>query len=114
MLKSTRNYLCHMRDEAEFLSRMTAGLTKESFVADETLTRAAVRSLEIMGEAAKQLPDDFCKQNGDIPWQAICGMRDRLIHGYVTVNYNVVWDTISSKVPELLIRLRQLINAPES
>src|SRR5258708_6310341 len=109
MSKLAHEYLRHMQDEAQYLLQVTAGLTKDQFIADATLTRAAARSLEIMGEAAKQLPDDFRRQNADIPWRDICGMRDRLIHGYITVNYNIVWDTIIKKIPGVLERLRELL-----
>jgi len=96
-----------MQDEARFIMQTTTGLTKENFLADETLKRAIVRSLEVIGEVAPSLRE----QNPDVPWRAICGMRDRLIHGYLMVNYNVVWDTACHKVPELSVQLQRMIDA---
>ena len=77
------------------------GLTKAEFLGDETLKRAFVRSLEIIGEATKQIPDDFRQKYGHIEWRAIAGMRDRLIHDYLGVDYDIVWDVVTTKVPVL-------------
>ena len=70
------NVLKHIRDEINFLRRSTANLSKDTFLADETLKRACVRSLEIIGEAVKQIPADRREIHPDIPWRAIAGMRD--------------------------------------
>ena len=79
----------------------TQGLEKVAFLHDETLKRAFVRSLEIIGEAVKQLPDDVKQQYSHLAWRAMAGMRDRLIHGYFGVDYDIVWDVVSSRIPEL-------------
>ncbi len=79
----------------------TQGLEKAAFLHDETLTRAFVRSLEIIGEAVKQLPDDLKQRYSHLEWRAMAGMRDRLIHGYFGVDYDIVWDVVSNKIPEL-------------
>jgi uncharacterized protein with HEPN domain len=111
MSQSTVEFIKHIRDEAQYVLRATAGVTKEQFLADETLTRAILRSLEVMGEAAKQVPPDFRSQYPDIPWRAICGMRDRVIHGYLTVDYDIVWYAVTGEVPLLLTSLLRLLDA---
>ena len=77
------------------------GLEKETFLHDETLKRAFVRSLEIIGEAVKQLPNDLKQRYGYLDWRAMAGMRDRLIHGYFGVDYDIVWDVVTTKIPVL-------------
>src|SRR6266571_8598230 len=77
-----RDYLRHILVEADYLLDQTAGLTRDEFVANETLRRAFVRSLEIVGEAAKKIPEEFRAQYPTVEWRAMSGMRDRLIHDY--------------------------------
>jgi uncharacterized protein with HEPN domain len=96
-----RDYLRHILAEADYLGARTAGLTRDAFLADETLQRAFVRSLEIIGEAAKKVPDGFRAEHPAVEWRAMAGMRDRLIHDYFGVDYDLVWDVVSNRVPAL-------------
>ncbi len=73
----------------------------EDFLDDETLKRAVVRSLEIIGEATKKIPTDFQDKWSTIQWKNMAGMRDRLIHDYIGVNYAIVWDVLKNKVPDM-------------
>jgi uncharacterized protein with HEPN domain len=102
MSKSPLNYLKHIADECQFLSEAILGQTdKTGFLMDEVRKRAAVRSLEIIGEATKNLPADFKAKWNQVEWKNMVGMRDRLIHAYFGVNYTLVWDVIVNKVPNL-------------
>lgn len=83
------------------IRRYTAGLTFEAFLADTRTQDAVVRNLEIIGEAAKGLSSKFRKLNAGVKWRDIAGMRDRLIHNYAGVNWEIVWDVIQTKLPEL-------------
>jgi uncharacterized protein with HEPN domain len=96
-----RDYLRHIQVEADYLAAQTAGLTRDEFVANETLRRAFVRSLEIIGEATKKIPIEFRTQYPAVDWRAMSGMRDRLIHDYFGVDYELVWDVARNRVPEL-------------
>lgn len=102
MSKSPIEYLKHIRDESIFiLSVIDNDMTKDDFLLDETLKRAVVRSLEIIGEATKKIPAGFKVKWDSIKWKNMAGMRDLLIHDYMGVNYSIVWDVIKNKIPEL-------------
>jgi uncharacterized protein with HEPN domain len=83
------------------LIRQTQGLSKEDFLQDETLRRAFIRSIEIIGEAMKQVPGEMRQEYPHIQWRAIAGMRDRLVHAYFGIDYDIVWDVVINKVPNL-------------
>ena len=88
MSKTPIPYLKHIRDECLFLASIKVEIGEfRHFISDETLKRASVRSIEIIGEASKQIPADFKYQWQNIDWRAIAGMRDRLIHDYMGVCY---------------------------
>ena len=77
---------------------------------DETLQRAFVRSIEIIGEAAKKLPEELKQKYSNIEWKAIAGMRDRLIHDYFGIDYDIVWDVVINKTPQLQKEIQQIID----
>jgi uncharacterized protein with HEPN domain len=89
-------------------------LTYERFAADETLRRAFVRSLEIIGEAVKNLPDEFRASHPEVAWRPIAQMRDRLIHGYFGVDYQLVWDVVHEKLPELKCSIQRIIDSHQA
>jgi uncharacterized protein with HEPN domain len=110
MYKDPMIYLKHILDECEYiLSAMPADATEDSFWEDETLKRAMVRSLEIIGEAAKNITEDLKDKWNSIHWKNMAGMRDRLIHDYMGINYSIVWDVIHNKIPELAEQIAEVI-----
>jgi len=111
MSKEPIEYLKHIHDESSFiLSVINSDVTKDDFLRDETLKRAVVRSLEIIGEATKKIPADFKVKWDSIKWKDMAGMRDRLIHDYMGVNYSIVWDVVKNKIPELHAQIIVVIN----
>ena len=109
MSKEPIEYLKHIADECLYLLSVSKNLSKDKFLDDETLKRAVVRSLEIIGEATKKVPADFKVKWSSIQWKNMAGMRDRLIHDYVGVNYSIVWDVLKNKIPELYDQVQKVL-----
>lgn len=109
MSLSPIEYLRHILDEADFLMKNAKDFEREEFLNDEILKRAAVRSITIIGEAAKKLPVEFREKYAQIEWKAVAGMRDKLIHDYFGIDYEIVWDAIVNKIPDLKREIERII-----
>jgi len=110
-MKMKRKYLDYIEDmlsEINYLIKRSQPLTFEDFILNEDLNRAFVRSLEIIGEASKKIPDEIRNLSPRIPWKEIAGMRDKLIHDYFGVDYETVWETIKVDLPKLKEELEKL------
>lgn len=105
-------YLRHIYDECRFLTSVIgAETTKDDILDNEVLKRAIVRSLEIIGEAVKNIPADVRQEWNQVPWRNIAGMRDKLIHDYIGVNYAIVWDVVKNKIPDIQAIIVQIIES---
>ncbi|MBU0559605.1 MAG: DUF86 domain-containing protein [Bacteroidota bacterium] len=100
-MKHNLVYLQHILDEINFITNEIKNLTYDSFVESEIYTRAFSRSIEIIGEAVKNLSNDFRQAHKDIEWKKISGMRDKLIHQYFSVDYDLLWDVVKNKLPAI-------------
>ncbi len=109
MSKDPKEYLKHINDECAYIISVTQNLQFEEFMVNETLKRAVVRSLEIIGEATKKIPEDFKVKWNSIQWKNMAGMRDRLIHDYIGVNYTIVWDVMRNKIPDIHVQISKYL-----
>lgn len=101
--------LQHMLDHAREAVVMTAGKHRHDLDADRKLNLALVRLLEIVGEAASRTPPDERAQYSQIPWTQIVGLRNRLIHGYDSVDFDILWQIVSHDLPPLIATLEQIL-----
>ncbi|MCM2333018.1 MAG: DUF86 domain-containing protein [Anaeromyxobacteraceae bacterium] len=112
MSPSNRDWRLYADDIIEScgkVRRFIAGMTYEAFVADERTRDAVIRNLEVIGEAAKNLPDEVIGKAPEVEWRKVRGMRDVIAHGYFGLDMKVVWDTAKTKVDELQAAVRKLM-----
>ncbi len=99
----------HMLIESEFIIEHVQGKSKNEVLSDEVLCRALVRSLEIIGEAAKKIDEEFKSDYPQIEWKKMAGTRDKLIHHYFGIDYDIVFDIVENKIPDMVDFLREII-----
>jgi len=100
-LKEYEPYLLDVLDRIAKIKRYIEGYDYESFCDDEKTSDAVIRDIEVIGEAIRHVPDDLRQKYPAIPWKLIAGMRDKLIHDYLGVYLEYVWNVASSRINEL-------------
>lgn len=113
MLPSNIELLRHILDEISFILSVVKGKSKEFVISDPVLSRAIIRSLEIIGEASSKVHPDFKSLYPKIEWRKMSDTRNRLIHVYFGVDYDIVWDVIKSKLPDLEDEIQIIISENE-
>jgi len=108
-LKKAKIFLLHILDETKYILSRSKDLEYQKLIIDEDLKRSFVRSLEIIGEAVKNIDEDFRKKHPHIEWKKISGLRDIFIHHYFGINYERVWDVVKNKVPELKGQIEKIL-----
>jgi uncharacterized protein with HEPN domain len=97
----------HMIDAAEAALRFASGRSRQDLDDDEMLTFALTRAVEIIGEAASRVSSEGRRATSEVPWNAVIGMRHRLVHAYFEVDRDILWSTVQEALPRLLAQLRQ-------
>ena len=109
MVRQFEDYLKDILEAMEKAQDFIAGLSYEQFMEDDKTAYAVVRALEIVGEAAKNIPDEIRKENPSVPWKDMAGMRDVLIHDYSGVDLETVWLTVQERIPEIKPLIKGLL-----
>ena len=109
-----RDVRVHVEDmcvAADKIFTYVSNMSFDDFKKDEKTFDAVIRNLEIIGEAAKQIPDEIRDKYPDIEWKKVSGLRDMLIHQYFGVDIEIVWDIISEKIPLLKKQLSSILES---
>jgi uncharacterized protein with HEPN domain len=109
MSRSWHDYIRDIREEIIFIKELFPALTYNSFIVDNTLKRAIIRSLEIIGEAVKIIPEEIKSKYPVIDWKDYAGLRDKLIHHYFGIDYEIVWDALITDIPILAEAIETII-----
>ena len=108
MAKDDSVYVGHMVDMARKALELAGGRSREEFETNELLALAMTHLLQVIGEAAGRVGNDFASRHPEIPWRAIIGMRHRLVHDYLSVDRDVVWAVVTSDLEPLIAKLTTL------
>lgn len=107
-----RNYKLYIKDilnAVESIENFVENMNFDEFKKDDKTSSAVIRKFEIIGEAAKHIPENIRQKYPQIPWKEMAGMRDRLIHFYFGIDYKLVWTTIKERIPKIKPLLKQIL-----
>lgn len=109
-MREYRLFLIDIMRAAEDIEAFTGDMSFEEFIDDDKTISAVLYKFAIMGEATKMLPDEVRSQHPDLPWRSIAGLRDKVIHGYIGVDYELLWETIELKLPAVIRGLHTILD----
>ena len=107
-------YVGHMLDLARLDVSKGADTTREEFDADGNLQLALTHLIQTMGEAARKVSSEFQRGHPHIPWDKIIGMRHKVVHDYMHVNYDIVWDVVTVDLPPLVLELGKIVGPEDA
>ena len=112
-MRDPKVYLKDILKAIAAIEEFVKGMELQDFVDDDKTSSAVINKFEIIGEAAKNIPEYIREQYSDIPWKEMAGMRDKLIHFYFGVKYDLVWETIRTVIPKLRPKLKEVLRDVE-
>ncbi|MBW6479808.1 MAG: DUF86 domain-containing protein [Bacteroidales bacterium] len=107
--RSAELLLEDMLESCEKIMEFTKGLSFEEFKKNYLVVDAVVRNFTVIGEAAGRIPDDFKRKYDEIEWNRIKGFRNRIVHDYFGIDYQIVWLIIENNIPELREHIKKII-----
>ncbi len=109
MIKDDLIHLTHILENTDLALRFTHGLTEDAFDSDQMVKYACVRCIEVIGEASKNLSETLRLQHPEINWKGAMGIRDRLAHNYMGIDYSIVWSSIQDILPDFKTKIEAII-----
>ena len=113
-MRDSKLYLKDILEAIEAIEEFVKDIDFETFKRDDMRSSAVIRKFEIIGEATRNIPDNIKQKYSSIPWKNISGMRDRLIHFYFGIKYELVWDTIKIDIPVLKSQIKKILENLQS
>ena len=111
--RDLRDHLQDILDAVNDIERFVADMSYEQFIKDKKTLNAVVRSIEVIGEASKRLPESLKAKNSELPWREITGMRDKLIHAYFGMDTETIWKTVKENIPQLKQTIEKMVKDQE-
>lgn len=109
MEKDPQIFLEHIHESIVAIETYAQGMTREDFSKNTAMQDAILRRIEIIGEAVKNLPEDFRNSHAEVPWRKVAGMRDVVVHEYFSIELDLVWGLLQKEVPELKRQIEALV-----
>ena len=111
MKKDDSVYLHHIMDALVQIEHYMDNVSHEEFFSSRLLQDGVIRQLEVMGEAARNLSEDLRNEHPEIPWRQMVGLRNRMIHAYFNVDLQIIWEIVQGDIPDLLQKMKQILDA---